>query len=278
MTLYQLIAREKNRLIREKSELEHAIRESPPGTLTFNKNRVNGKTYYKWYVKGEFREKRTNKRYLRRREKALAKELAKKRLNQARLNDIDHELKALDAYLSKHSDGLFLHRLLDSPELGRFFGEERVTVSDDLAEELDQWASAEYEMNPLYPEQRVVPTDRGIKVRSKSEAIILTFLSMFHIPFRYECRLEVGGHIYYPDFTIRHPLTGEYYYWEHVGMLENPNYKSSFLSKFNIYISNGILPDKNLILTFESENHPLDIRIVMDKLEEFFFCNKKAIM
>ena len=95
---------------------------------------------------------------------------------------------------------------------------------------------------------------------------------MTGIPYRYECKLEIGGHIYYPDFTIRHPLTGKIYYWEHVGGLHMPDYRSDFIQKLRIYINNGIIPDDNLILTFESENNPFDITIARDKIKEFFSC------
>jgi hypothetical protein len=102
-------------------------------------------------------------------------------------------------------------------------------------------------------------------------------LTMFNIPFRYECKLEVGGHIFYPDFTIRHPITGETFYWEHAGRLDLQDYRMDFLSKLRIYMNNGIIPDNNLILTFESPGHPLDIAIIMDKLEEFFFTVPKEL-
>ena len=105
----------------------------------------------------------------------------------------------------------------------------------------------------------------------------MMFLTMYHIPFRYECRLDVGNRVYYPDFTIRHPLTGEFFYWEHCGRMDTPGYRSDYMNKMHTYINNGILPDHNLILTYESDNHPLDISIVMDKIEEFFFCNGEAL-
>ena len=102
-------------------------------------------------------------------------------------------------------------------------------------------------------------------------------LVMYNIPFRYECRLDVADNTYYPDFTIRHPLTGETIYWEHAGKMHDPAYRSDFLTKTRVYFNNGILPDHNLILTFESEGHPLDMSIVMDKFREFFFCNRQAL-
>lgn len=50
-------------------------------------------------------------------------------------------------------------------------------------------------------------------VRSKSEAIIGKVLRMNYIPFRYECPIILNGVTIYPDFTIRHPKTGETYYF-----------------------------------------------------------------
>ena len=34
-------------------------------------------------------------------------------------------------------------------------------------------------------------------------------------------------------------------------------------------MNNDIFPDANLILTYESDDHPLDIRIAIDKIREF---------
>lgn len=45
-----------------------------------------------------------------------------------------------------------------------------------------------------------------------------------------------------------------------------------FLNKIRVYILNGILPDHNLILTYESDKHPFDITIAQDKLREFLLC------
>ena len=82
--------------------------------------------------------------------------------------------------------------------------------------------------DPNHPEKLVVPTVTGEMVRSKSEAMILMLLEYSGIPYRYECRLDIDRKAYYPDFTIRHPYTGEIFYWEHVGMLDDPSYRSDF--------------------------------------------------
>ena len=200
----------------------------------------------------------------------MARELARKKLKAQRLHDVENELRALDAYLNLHRERSDLETLLSSPVLRTILSEEETTQLYPLNEELEQWAHADYETNPLFPENKVIPTVDGIMVRSKSEAFIVMLLSSLHIPYRYECRLELDGHILYPDFTIRHPVTGEYYYWEHAGMLDNPSYAAGFLGKLRLYITNGILPDHQLILTYESNTQPFDISIAQDKLREFF--------
>ena len=210
--------------------------------------------------------------YIPHRNRSLARKLAKKKLCLQRLQDINAELKAIDMYLKAHRDNTDLDTILRTPAYGTLLFEEGFKMYGTMSEELQEWAHEEYEINPKDPELRNVPTVDGIKVRSKSEALIVMLLSVNHIPYRYECRLDVGGHAYYPDFTIRHPVTGEYFYWEHCGKMSDFKYIIKFLNKFRIYILNGYLPDHNLILTFESENHPFDITIAQDKLREFLIC------
>ena len=142
-----------------------------------------------------------------------------------------------------------------------------------VQDELLAWMQEDYPQNPYFPENRKVSTIAGIQVRSKSEMLIVTLLVFFKIPFRYECEIDLGGHTFYPDFTIRHPVTGEYYYWEHCGMIDDPDYFQKFQNKMRLYVRSGILPDQNLILTFESEDHPADPNIVVDKIREFFLCD-----
>ena len=84
------------------------------------------------------------------------------------------------------------------------------------------------------------------------------------IPFRYECMLTLGNSTLYPDFTIRHPKTGEYFYWEHFGMMDDPIYSKSAASKLQLYISFGIIPSIHLITTFETTDQPLS----SEKLEK----------
>ena len=106
-------------------------------------------------------------------------------------------------------------------------------------------------------------------VRSKSESIIALCLYTHRIPFHYEERLTLGDVDFYPDFTIRHPVTGETFYWEHVGRPDDATYRTAFLKKLDLYIVHGIIPDQNLILTWETGDYPLSASDVERKIQQF---------
>jgi len=129
------------------------------------------------------------------------------------------------------------------------------------------WMEESYPTNPLHLEEKNVLLPNGQKVRSKSEYLIATTLSAYEIPFRYECRLDLGSNIYYPDFMILHPQTGKLYLWEHFGMMDEYSYRKNAWKKLDKYISFGYLPDDNLILTFEDKQRPLDIITVKKVIE-----------
>ena len=81
-------------------------------------------------------------------------------------------------------------------------------------------------------------------------------LNQHHIPYRYECELVLGKSTFYPDFTIKHPVTDEILYWEHFGLMEDKLYCQNAYRKLQVYADNGIIPGKNLIVTFETRNNP----------------------
>ncbi len=107
-------------------------------------------------------------------------------------------------------------------------------------------------------------------VRSKSETIIAMMLKTNKIPYRYECKLRLDGRDYYPDFTIRHPITGEVFYWEHHGLMDDEDYCQKAASKLQVYCRNNIIPTVNLILTYETKEKPLDSELVENYIKYYF--------
>ena len=94
-------------------------------------------------------------------------------------------------------------------------------------------------------------------------------LSTNQIPFRYESALDLGGIVIYPDFTVRHPQTGETFYWEHFGMMDDLIYCKNTVSKLQLYMDHGILPSVQLITTYENAQNPLSTDIIQRIIDRF---------
>jgi len=85
-------------------------------------------------------------------------------------------------------------------------------------------------------------TQRGERVRSKSELIIADKLHAAGLDYLYEPRVSLNGTERYPDFVIEDDDSGQTWYWEHLGMMSDPNYRRRWNKKLAEYRSQGILP------------------------------------
>ncbi len=85
-------------------------------------------------------------------------------------------------------------------------------------------------MREWYVEGKIHQTLADIMVRSKSEVIIANMLAEREIPFQYEVPLYApDGTFYLPDFTVT--WAGEAWYWEHLGRLDNDEYRHHWETK-----------------------------------------------
>lgn len=257
--IYDKILGESQRLEKQIKTLQLQIDSMPEGNLICA---ANGKGY-KWYWSDGH-----HSRYLPKGERQLAEKLTYKKYLLLQLQNLFREKKAIDAYLERHdiqayqTEQSFIH----SPR----YKELLKSSFNPLSKELQEWANAPYQKNEKHPENLKNKTYSGQNVRSKSEALIDMFLYKNKIPFRYECLLQIGSIATYPDFTIRHPKTGELFYWEHFGMMDNPDYCKNVLSKLQFYISNGIIPTIQLITTYETKENPLSAETVEGIVEDYF--------
>lgn len=123
-------------------------------------------------------------------------------------------------------------------------------------------------------------TQNGEHVRSKSELIIADRLKTAGVPYYYEDPLILSdgdsskdGLIpclyWHPDFRVQNTRTGRLYYWEHFGLLDNPEYCKSCQEKLEIYAHYGYFPGENLIITSESSNHGLNMEYVDCLIERY---------
>jgi hypothetical protein len=86
-------------------------------------------------------------------------------------------------------------------------------------------------------------TERGELVRSKSELVIADKLHARGVEYKFEQPFTLnGGRVCYPDFTIADHARGVTFYWEHLGMLEDPAYRARWERKRSAYAAAGVLP------------------------------------
>jgi len=116
-------------------------------------------------------------------------------------------------------------------------------------------------MPEWYVEGKIHQTLADIMVRSKSEVIISNMLAEREIPFLYEVPLYAPDRTFYlPDFTIT--WAGEAWYWEHLGRLDNDEYRNHWETKKAWY--DKLFPG-SLVTTQESGALSKDAEAIIEK-------------
>ena len=124
---------------------------------------------------------------------------------------------------------------------------------------IKKWESAEYQTKGFDINIPEFYTAKGERVRSKSELIIADLLNKEDIPYRYEASVYLKGWgLVYPDFTVLNVKKRQEFYWEHLGMMDDPSYAEKALQKISMYEQNGIFPGEKLIITYETRKSPLN--------------------
>lgn len=128
----------------------------------------------------------------------------------------------------------------------------------------EEWLNKPYQKNPYRYGDRKIVTRDGMRVRSKSEKFLAEIFDQRGIKYKYECPIILGNKTIYPDFTFLN-RNQETIYWEHFGMMDNPQYASDACQKIKQYEKEDIFVGEKLIITFEDGKNDLDYEWV-DKL------------
>lgn len=243
-------------------KISRELPDLPPGNLRIQK-KGNIRQYFQVTDKDD-----THGSFIKAGNMELVTKLAQKTYYEKLLREAEREKKAITAYL-RGSTGKSPEEVFSGMNEYRKNLVEPLLISDE--EYAKQWESAAYEKNPYHPEECTLPTDKGDFVRSKSEARIADMYYALGIPYRYEASVKLkNGKTKYPDFTLlKLPERTEYYH-EHLGILDDESYRMSNLIKLNEYAESQIFTGKNLILTFESVNAPLNIKVLRNNVKEIF--------
>ena len=134
-----------------------------------------------------------------------------------------------------------------------------------------RWMKQEYEPMGFNEEGPIYVTRNGLRVRSKTEILIAEMLDEFQIPFLYEKPLQLNTGLVRPDFTLLNLRERSEVYWEHFGMMDDPEYLAHALRKLRSYENSGFYQPDSVVWTFETGFYPIntvDLRGMIIKLKD----------
>ncbi len=199
----------------------------------------------------------------------LAKQLAQKGYDEKTLKyaktTYSQITKLLKNYQDEKLEQIFYNENTEKQKL-------IVPVEETYAQKLERWMEKPYSGKGFGVDDPIITTDKGLRVRSKSERFMANYFDSLGFRYKYECPLILKPYgTIYPDFTFLSRRTGEEIYWEHEGMMDNPEYAKNAVKKIELYAQNGIFPGEKLILTFETSTQVLDKKI-LETLVQRYFC------
>ena len=254
------ILQEKQKYYREmKSKLiKESTHNAPKGRLRV----IRSHGTYQYYLcagKGD-----TNGKYIRKKDRKLAEEIAQRDYDRQMLKCISD----WDKWIGQTKNTMPSVNPADIYEAspGRKLLIKPYEISDD--EYAENWKNVVYKGKEFAADAPEIYSESGIRVRSKSEKIIADKLSILGIPFRYEYPLKLQGYgIVYPDFLLLNKRTRKEYIFEHFGMMDDADYSRNAVKKINMYAKNGYILGVNLLVTFETVEAPLDVRLFEKMME-----------
>lgn len=242
-------------------DIKKNLESAPEGGLRIIHNHGSSQ-YYKREHDGE-----TGSGYIRKQDIALAQALAQKEYDRKILKILEQEKREIKHAWkgNRHKELIQVYEKLSSDR-------KKLVVPRILSDEdfVKQWESRPYEGKHIGDEIPEIYTEKGERVRSKSEKLIADKLFMMGIPYRYEYPIVLRniGKIY-PDFLLLNVAKRKEIILEHFGMMDHSDYCEKAIRKINTYEGNGIYPGDQLILTYETSTNPIDMRLVEKLLEKF---------
>lgn len=97
--------------------------------------------------------------------------------------------------------------------------------------------------------------------RSKGEILIGAKLDHYKIEYTYEA-LAHPDLPFRPDFRIRRPRDGKILFWEHLGLVNDPEYMAYNQRKIAAYETVGIVPWDNLIITYDQSDGGINEKLI----------------
>ena len=255
--LYQMLLQEQNHLEKIVGKAKSGLETVPEGYLRISRDK-NKSRYYQCVNdnKGNYISKTNTE---------LPKLLAQKSYNEAVVKRGEARLRQIKKITKNYKDD-------EIEKIYTSLNKERQLLVTPVEPTWDQlltkWYAEEYQAKEFREGTPLILTEKGERVRSKSEKILADYFYRKNILYKYEKPLYLKGYgTVYPDFTFLPKKTGEEIYWEHEGMMDKQDYARTAVRKIESYQMNHIYPGERLIMTFETEQNVLNSKLI-EKLAE----------
>lgn len=253
-SLKQMLLKEQKRLEAIIQKTKKQLQDAPDGTLRLSSS-DNKVSYYHCTD-----ENKKNGVYISKENKILIQALAQK----------SYDIKVLKCAEKRLLQIETLSRNYDDYEIENIFNREHAErkkfihpVEPIWEQQTQAWIAEKYRGKGFKEGDPVIYTDRGERVRSKSEKILADYFDRHNIFYKYERPLHLNGFgIVYPDFTILSAKTRSEIYWEHNGRMDDPGYACKAVKKLQAYERNNIFVGEKLILTYETEQTILNTKTI----------------
>lgn len=116
----------------------------------------------------------------------------------------------------------------------------------------EEWKNAFGRIDEYFPDNLRQTAADGTRMRSKNEVYIASRLDHYGLTYRSDCPTGIPGLYRVPDFTIIRKRDGRIIYWEHLGMMDDMEYRIDNKRKLEEYEKAGIVPWDNLIVTYDT--------------------------
>ena len=251
---------------------EEDLRNAPKGTLRIN-CRGKRRQYYWQRDKGKEEncvgqtETIKERKYIKQQDMGIARALAQKGYAERIRKCAEHNLETIRKFLSQYDANAIKEAYEKIHEDRKKLIEPYILSDEEL---IKKWENERYEPKDFGRETNEIYTEKGERVRSKSEKILADRFYMLHIPYHYEKPLYLKGFgTVYPDFTILNMRTRKVFYYEHFGMMDNTEYCEKAFLKISHYEKNGIFLGEQLLISYETRKNPLNIQNINQKIQKY---------
>lgn len=218
-------------------EINRELRYAPRGKLLLSNQNGIPRFYRKDFPEVG------NKVYLKEGQETLRDNLAQKRYNLKAKEAIEQEHALMELVLKKAQPSLL---------------EVYESLPKDIQAHVEPHVLPDEEFAKRWLEEMSRNTS-GNELRSRIEIIINQIYGKFEIPHVYEPYLYLEGYgNAYPDFAVLNVRTRKMLYHEHLGKMDDEEYRLNNIKKLRCYHKAGFFEGENLIVTMESDGKMID--------------------